>query len=233
MDYIIDGFLRAFQLIFSFNRDVFSAVLVSLRVSCTAIIFATIVGLPRGFYIAIKEFRGKRLVVTTLNTLMALPTVVVGLTIYSLLSRQGPLGPLNLLHTPSAMIIGQFILATPIVMSLTVSATHGVDEKVTATALTLGANRRQAASTVLMEARVGLLAAMITGFGRIIGEVGAAMMLGGNIRGVTRTMSTTIALQASMGEFEIGIALGIILMVIHLFIVAVLMNILFPYFQQR
>lgn len=233
MDYIIDGFMKAFQLIFSFDREVFSAVFVSLRVSCTAIVFATIVGLPFGFYIAIREFKGKRFVVTALNTLMALPTVVVGLTVYSLLSRRGPLGPLNLLHTPNAMIIGQFILATPIVMALTISATHSVDERVTATALTLGANRRQAASTVLLEARVGLLAAMITGFGRIIGEVGAAMMLGGNIRGVTRTMSTAIALQASMGEFEIGIALGIILMLIHLVIVAVLMNILFPYFQQR
>ena len=233
MDYILNGFLKAFQLILSLDREVFSAVLVSLRVSCTAIVLATIVGLPLGFYIAIKEFRGKRLTVTALNTLMALPTVVVGLTIYSLLSRQGPLGPLNLLHTPNAMIIGQFILATPIVMALTISATHSVDEKVTATALTLGANRHQAASTVLLEARVGLLAAMITGFGRIIGEVGAAMMLGGNIRGVTRTMSTTIALQASMGEFEIGIALGIVLMIIHLLIVTFLMNILFPYFQQR
>ncbi len=233
MGYILEGFLKALQLIFSFDKDVFSAVLVSLRVSCTAIIFATVVGLPLGFYISIREFRGKHFIVTILNTLMALPTVVVGLTVYSLLSRQGPLGPLNLLHTPNAMIIGQFILATPIVMALTISATHSVDERVTATALTLGANRRQVASTVLLEARVGLLAAMITGFGRIIGEVGADMMLGGNIRGVTRTMSTTIALQASMGEFEIGIALGIILMVIHMLIVAVLMNILFPYSRKR
>lgn len=233
MEYILDGFVKALQLIFSLDREVFSAVLVSLRVSCIAIIFATLVGLPLGFCIGIREFRGKKLVVTVLNTLMALPTVVVGLTIYSLISRRGPLGPLNLLYTPAAMVMGQFILATPIITALIISATHSVDEKVSATALTLGANGRQAASMVLMEARVGLFAAVITGFGRIIGEVGAAMMLGGNIRSVTRTISTAIALQTNMGEFEAGIALGIILMIIHLLVVAVMMNVLFPYFQRR
>lgn len=233
MDYILNGFRKAFYLIFSLDREVFSAVLVSLRVSCTAIVFATIVGLPLGFCIAIREFSGKRFVVVVLNTLMALPTVVVGLMVYSLISRRGPLGPLNLLYTPNAMVIGQFILATPIITALTVSATHSVDERVAATALTLGASGRQAASMVLLEAKVGLLAAVIAAFGRIIGEVGAAMMLGGNIRRVTRTMSTAIALQTSMGEFEVGIALGIILMLIHLLIVAFLMNLLFPYFQRR
>ena len=233
MRYILDGLLEALKLIFSLDREVFSAVLVSLRVSCTAVVLATIVGLPLGFCISIREFGGKKFIVTVLNTLMALPTVVVGLTIYSLISRRGPLGPLNLLYTPSAMVMGQFILATPIIMALTISAIHGVDEKVTATALTLGANGRQAASMVLLEARVGLFAAVITGFGRIIGEVGAAMMLGGNIRSVTRTISTAIALQTSMGEFAVGIALGIILMIIHLLIVAVIMNVLFPYFQRR
>lgn len=233
MGYILDGFIKALQLIFSLDREVFSAVLVSLRVSCTAIVFAAIVGLPLGFLIGLREFRGKKFVVTVLNALMALPTVVVGLTIYSFISRRGPLGPLNLLYTPTAIVIGQFILATPIIAALTISATRGVDEKVRATALTLGANERQAASMVLLEARVGLLAAIITAFGRIIGEVGAAMMLGGNIWRVTRTISTAIALQTSMGEFAVGIALGIILMAIHLLIVAVIMNVLFPYFQRR
>lgn len=228
MDYIFEGFREALYLIFSLDREVFSAVLISLRVSCTAIAFATIVGLPLGFCIAINEFRPKRLIITVLNTLMALPTVVVGLTVYSLISRRGPLGSLNLLYTPNAMIIGQLILATPIIAALTVSAIHGIDEKVASTAMTLGANRRQAASMVLLEARFGLLAAVVAGFGRIIGEVGAAMMLGGNIRHVTRTISTAIALQTSMGEFAIGIALGIILL-----IVAFLINILFHYFQRR
>ena len=233
MNYLLDGFRQAFHLIFSFDREVFNAVFVSLRVSCTAIIFATIVGLPMGFGVAIREFKGKRLIVTILNTLMALPTVVVGLTIYSLISRRGPLGPLNLLYTPNAMVIGQFILATPIIAALTISAIQSTDEAVATTALTLGANRKQAALMVLYEARVGLLAAVIAGFGRIIGEVGAAMMLGGNIRNVTRTISTAIALQTSMGEFGVGIALGIILMTIHLLIVTLVINTLFPHFQRR
>ena len=233
MGYILEGFRQAFYLIFSFDREVFSAVLVSLRVSCTAIVFATIVGLPLGFWVAVKDFRGKRFITTVLNTLMALPTVVVGLTVYSFISRRGPLGSLNLLFTPHAMVMGQFILATPIIAALTISAIQSIDERVEATALTLGASKRQAALMVVREARVGLLAAVITGFGRIIGEVGAAMMLGGNIRRVTRTISTAIALETSMGEFERGIALGIILMTIHLLIVALMINTLFPYFQRR
>jgi tungstate transport system permease protein len=228
MNYILDGFREALRLILSLDREVFSAVFISLRVSCTAIVFAAVVGMPLGFYVAIKEFRAKRLVITILNTLMALPTVVVGLTVYSFLSRRGPLGSLNLLYTPNAMIVGQFILATPIIAALTVSAVKSTDESVAETALTLGASGRQAALMVLLEARFGLLAAVIAGFGRIIGEVGAAMMLGGNIRYFTRTISTAIALQTSMGEFAVGIALGIILLM-----VAFLINILFHYLQRR
>ncbi len=159
---------------------------------------------------------------------MALPTVVVGLIIYTLISRSGPLGMLNLLYTQTAMIIGQFVLVTPILITLTISAVHAIDESVADTAMTLGANKRQVAFTIFVEARFGLLAAIISGFGRIIGEVGSAMMLGGNIRYFTRTMSTAIALQTSMGEFEIGIALGIILL-----LVAFVINILFHYFQQK
>lgn len=228
MDYILDGFKQAFYLIFSFDREVFSAVIISLKVSCSAIILASIVGLPVGFCIALKSFRAKRIIITVFNTLMSLPTVVVGLIVYSFISRRGPLGSLNLLYTPTAMVIGQFVLALPILTALTISAVQGIDEKITATALTLGANRKQAAFAIFLEAKFSLLAAVIAGFGRIIGEVGSAMILGGNIRHVTRTMSTAIALQTSMGEFDVGIALGIILL-----IVAFLVNILFHYFQQR
>jgi tungstate transport system permease protein len=228
MDHIINAFIEAFRLIFSLDNEVFSAVLVSLRVSLIAIILSAIVSLPLGFLIATKKFNGKKLVITVLNTLMALPTVVVGLMVYTLISRSGPFGMLNLLYTQTAMIIGQFILVTPILIALNISAIHSVDERVTETAITLGANRTQVAFTVFLEARFGLLAAIVSGFGRIIGEVGAAMMLGGNIRHFTRTMSTAIALQTSMGEFEIGIALGIILLM-----VAFLINILFHYFQQK
>jgi len=225
---ILNSFVEAFRLIFSLDRDVFSAVFISLRVSLTAIALSAIISLPLGFVIATRNFTGKRLTITILNTLMAVPTVVVGLMIYMLISRRGPFGMLNLLFTPTAMIIGQFILAMPILTSLTISAVHAVDERIAPTALTLGANNRQLVYTVFLEARFGLLAAVVSGFGRIIGEVGAAMMLGGNIRGVTRTMSTFIALQSSMGETERGIALGIILI-----LVAFLINVLFNYFQQR
>jgi tungstate transport system permease protein len=228
MNYIINGFVEAFKLIFAFDQDVFSAVFISLRVSLIAIVLSSIVSLPLGFFIATKNFAGKRFVITTLNTLMAVPTVVVGLIVYTFISRQGPLGMLNLLFTSKAMIIGQFILANPILTSLTISAVHAVDERVASTALTLGANNRQLIYTVFLEARFGLLAAIISGFGRIIGEVGAAMMLGGNIRGVTRTISTFIALQSSMGETERGIALGVILI-----LVAFLINVLFNYLQHK
>jgi tungstate transport system permease protein len=228
MDYILDGFVQAFRLIFAFDRDVFSAVFISLQVSLIAIVLSAVISLPLGFIIATRSFAGKRLTITILNTLMAVPTVVVGLIVYTFISRQGPFGMLNLLFTPTAMIIGQFLLAMPILTALTISAVHAVDERVAPTALTLGANNRQLAYAVFLEARFGLLASVVSGFGRIIGEVGAAMMLGGNIRGATRTMSTAIALQTSMGEFELGIALGIILL-----LVAFLINILFHYFQQR
>lgn len=228
MDYIINGFIEAFRLIFAFDREVFSAVFISLKVSIIAIILSAIISFPMGFIIATKSFRGKKPLITIINTLMAMPTVVVGLIIYTLISRRGPLGMLNLLYTPTAMIIGQFILVTPILVGLAISAIHSVDERVAETALTLGANRRQLAVAIFLEARFGLLAALVSGFVRIIGEVGSAMMLGGNIRHFTRTMSTAIALQTSMGEFEIGIALGIILLM-----VAFLINILFHYFQQK
>ncbi len=228
MDFIINSFAEAFRLIFTLDSEVFSAVFISLKVSLTAIILSSIVSLPLGFIIAEKNFLGKRLIIMILNTLMGVPTVVVGLIVYTFISRQGPLGMLNLLFTSKAMIIGQFILATPILTSLTISAVQSIDERVASTALTLGANKRQVAYIVFLEARFGLLAAIISGFGRIIGEVGSAMILGGNIKGVTRTISTYIALQSSMGETERGIALGIILI-----FMTFLINILFNYFQHR
>jgi len=214
MDYIIDGIKKAILLIFTADREIFSIVLVSLRVSCVAIIFAIVIGVPLGFIIATKQFPGKRTIATILNTLMALPAVVVGLTVYAFLSRRGPLGMFGLLFTQTAMAIGQIVLATPIIAALTMSAIQGVDIKVRRTALTLGATGIQAAWVVLSEAKFGLMSAIIAGFGRIIAEIGSAMMLGGNIKGSTRTITTAIALETSKGEFGLGIALGIILLII-------------------
>jgi len=228
LDFIIEGVRKAFQLIFSLDREIFNIVLLSLRVSLTAIVLASFLGIPLGFLMALKDYWGKKFTIALVNTLLALPTVVVGLIVYSIISRRGPLGVFGLLYTPSAMIIGQFILATPIIIALTHSAIQGIDRRVRSTALTLGATEIQSAWTVIKEARYAVIAAVITGFGRIIAEVGAAMMLGGNIRGSTRVMTTAIALETSKGEFGFGIALGIILLFI-----AFSINILLHYFQSK
>jgi len=228
LDFIIEGMQKALQLIFSLDREIINIVLLSLRVSLTAIILASFLGIPLGFLMAVKDYWGKRFSIALVNTLLALPTVVIGLVVYSLISRRGPLGVFSLLYSPSAMIIGQFILAIPIIIALTHSAVQGVDKRIRNTALTLGATETQSAWTVIKEARYAVLAAVITGFGRVIAEVGAAMMLGGNIKGSTRIMTTAIALETAKGEFGFAIALGVILLLI-----ALVANILLHYFQSR
>jgi tungstate transport system permease protein len=228
LNYILIGIQQAFQLIFSLDREIFNIVLLSLKVSLTAIALSSLLGIPLGFLITIKNFYGKKLTIILMNTFLAFPTVVVGLIVYSLISRRGPLGVFGLLFTPTAMIIGQFILAIPIIIALTHSAVQGIDKRVEKTALTLGATKLQSAWAVLKEARYAILEAITTAFGRVIAEVGAAMMLGGNIKGSTRTMTTAIALETSKGEFGFGIALGIILLLI-----ALVVNIFHHYFQSR
>ena len=216
MEYLSEGIGRAFHLLVTGDRDVFSIVLFSLRVSLTAAVVACLLGVPIGFLVAVAEFRGKRTVRVVLNTLMAVPTVVIGLTLYCVLSRQGPLGRAGLLFTPVAMVLGQIVLATPIVAALTLSSVGGVEIAVRRTAMTLGASAFQALMAVVRESRYALLVAFSAGFGRVIAEVGSAMMLGGNIRGYTRTMTTAIALETGKGEFGLGIALGIILLLVAL-----------------
>lgn len=228
MEYILGGIKEALKLILSLDTDIFSTVFLSLRVSATATLFSSLVGVPLGFIIGGSEFRGKKVLITIFNTLLALPTVVIGLLVYSFISRQGPLGPLGLLFTPKAMVIGQFILATPIIVALTISATQAVDIRVRLTAMTLGAGPLRTALTVLSEARFALMAAVIAGFGRVIAEVGCALMIGGNIKGYTRIMTTSIALETSKGEFGFGLALGFILLT-----VAFSVNILFHYAQSK
>ena len=228
MDFIIEGIQKAFQLIFFLNREIFNIALLSLRVSLTAVGLASLLGVFLGFLMAMKDYWGKRFSLALVNTLLALPTVVIGLIVYSLISRRGPLGVFSLLYTPSAMVIGQFILATPIIIALTHSAVQGIDRRVRDTALTLGATEIQCAWIVIKEARYAILAAIIAAFGRVIAEVGAAMMLGGNIKGSTRVMTTAIALETTKGEFGFAIALGIILL-----LVAFSINILLHYFQSK
>ncbi len=216
MGFIRESFTTSISLILSLDREVFNAVGTSLSVSLWAILLASLVGVPAGIGIAVGTFPGRRLAITLLNTLMALPTVVVGLVLYGLLSRQGPLGEMALLFTPKAMIIGQTVLAMPIVANYTLSTVTGADPRILPTVMTLGAGHLQGLGRLILEARFGIMAAVIAGFGRVIAEVGAAMMLGGNIQGYTRTMTTAIALEASKGEFAFGLALGIILMAVAL-----------------
>ena len=228
MEYLLESLGSALGMIAHLNREVLHAVGTSLYTSLTAILLSSVCGIPAGTVIGLGRFPGRRTVLTLLNTLMALPTVVVGLLLFGLFSRQGPLGVLGLLFTPYAMIAGQIVLATPIVANYTVAAAAGADPRILPTALTLGAGRLRGAWQLLLEVRFGVMAAIVAGFGRVIAEVGVAMMLGGNIRGYTRTMTTAIALETSKGEFAFGLALGIVLLS-----VALLINLLLILLQQR
>ena len=208
--------------------EVYFIIYVSLKVSLSSTLIASVLGVPAGFLIAFKEFRGKRVVITTLNSLLALPTVVVGLMVYAFISRKGLLGMLDLLYTQTAMIIGQVILIFPIVASLTLAAISRIDDRYRKTAMTLGATQFQTAMVIFQEARFGVIAAIIASFGRVIAEIGISMMLGGNAKGYTRTMTTAMALEYDKGEFVLGVALGLVLLLISF-----TMNIFFNYLQGR
>jgi tungstate transport system permease protein len=222
MHYFSEALTAALTLIFEFDQGIYTIVGKSLQISLIATIFAGITGILLGIWIAISAFPGKPLVLNTLNTLMAMPTVMIGLIFYGMLSRKGPLGDFGLLYTETAVIIGQTCLILPIIMNLSIIAVNSADPRFIPTLKTLGANNIQLVFPILSELRFVFLAAIITGFGRAIGEVGAAMMLGGNIQGVTRTMTTAIALETSKGNFELGLALGILLLVIAFMIIFVL-----------
>lgn len=224
MDFILDSVLSAILLLWSFDPEVYFIVYVSIKVSLTSTMVAALFGVPAGFVIAMKEFSGKRIVITILNSLLALPTVVVGLVVYAFISRKGVLGILDLLYTQTAMVIGQVILILPIVATLTIAAISRIDERYRKTALTLGAGPFQSALVIFREARFAIIAAVIAAFGRVIAEVGVSMMLGGNAKGYTRTMTTAMALEYDKGEFILGVALGIVLLAIS-FSMNILLNI--------
>lgn len=216
---------QALWLVLTGDAEVARIAWVSLKCSIASTVVATLIGIPIGFVVGSRIFRGKNGVIAVINTLMALPTVVVGLTLYFLFSRHGPLGPANLLYTQTAIIVGEFVLACPIIASLTISAIHSVGGRVAETAKTLGVSGWLATRAVLWEARFGIMAAIIAGFGRVVAELGVAMMLGGNIRGYTRTLTTTIALETGRGEFGLALALGFVLLALALG-VNVMMNVI-------
>ncbi|MFH0824819.1 MAG: ABC transporter permease [Pseudomonadota bacterium] len=216
MDFILKGFADAWRLVFSLDPDVYFIVWTSLKVSLLATLLSSILGVPLGVLTALKRFRGKSALQVILNTMMAFPTVVIGLLFYALLSRRGPLGPLELLFTPAGISIGLFFLGLPTVVNLTLAAVQGLDPRLMVTCKVLGATPMQTTGKILREARFAITSAVVVAFGRVISEVGVAMMLGGNIRGLTRTMTTAIALETSKGEFELGLALGIVLLAVAL-----------------
>jgi tungstate transport system permease protein len=216
MNSIISGFQAAFALIFSLNKDLLMIIFLSLEVSGLALLIAALLGLPLAALLGFRKFLGREFFITLLNTFMGLPPVVVGLFLYLLLSRSGPLGFLGLLYTPSAMIIAQTILAFPIVCSLSHSAIVNVNPIIRLAAVSLGATPFQTSLTIIKEARYGIMSGVIAGFGRVMAEVGAILIVGGNIAGYTRVMTTTIALETDKGNFELALALGIILLAISL-----------------
>ena len=205
---------EALLLLFSGNADLWKIVWVSLKVSVSALVLISPIAICAGYLLATQLFPGRRMIIVGVQALFAFPTVVVGLLLYMLLSRQGLFGSLHLLFTQTAMMIGQMLIAAPILVAFTLSAVQGSDVRIRETAMVLGAGRVRTAMTVLREVR--FMAAVFNGFGRVISEVGCALMVGGNIAGMTRNMPTAIALETTKGEFAQGVALGIVLMVMAL-----------------
>ena len=222
MSSIIEGFTRAFSLILNLDKELLGIIFLSIKVSGTALVVSTLFGLPLSALLGFKKFPTKGLFISVLNTFMGLPPVVVGLFVYLLLSRSGPLGFMALLYTPTAMIIAQSILAFPIVSYLSHSAIVSVDPIIKQASMTLGATPFQVSLTIIREARYGIMSGIIAAFGRVMAEVGAILIVGGNIAGFTRVMTTTIALETDKGNFELALALGIILLTISLMINSVL-----------
>ena len=222
------GLIKALELIISLDPEVMEIAGRSLRISVTSALLASLICLPLSSLIHFHHFRGRRILINLIQTFFSIPTVAIGLFVFVLFSRAGPLGGLNLMFTPTVMVVGQMILITPILLGLTISALSGVDKTISDTARSLGASGFQTAIVVLREARFAVMAAIIMGFGRAISEVGIALMVGGNIRGFTRVITTAISLETSKGDLELSIALGIILISI-----AFVINIILNRIQQR
>ena len=222
MGYLVDGLSRAVDLLASGDAETFSAVAATLEATAQAMAAALVLGLPAGFCLGYFHFPGKRLVRMVSDAFMGFPTVVIGLLVYALLSRRGPLGELGLLFTIPGMSLGLALLALPMVVSLTASAVEEMDCRLRLTLLTLGADGRQLLLGMLWEARFGVLAGTVAAFGRVVSEIGIAMMVGGNIKWHTRTITTAIALETGKGEFAQGIALGMVLLTIALAVNAAL-----------
>ena len=214
MGEIWQGIQQAGKLLLSGDKEIFEIVFLSLRVSVLAVLIGMLISIPMGSFLGLSNFPGKRLLTNIIYTFMGLPPVIAGLFVYLFVSRSGPFGSLELLFTPAAMVIAQVLLVTPIITGLTMVAISSKDRDIAETALTLGATRSQVAWVVVKEARGAILVAVVTGFGRAIAEVGAVMMVGGNILHRTRVLTTAIVLQSRQGNFDTALALGFILLFI-------------------
>jgi tungstate transport system permease protein len=228
MDLIFEGIKKAFWLLVTFDPEVMGITLLSLEVSGTATLISLLIGISVGAAVALSKFPGKKFAVSLINTGMGLPPVVVGLFVTIFLWRNGPLGFFEILYTPTAMIIAQAIIATPIVMGITLAAIQQLPQKLQLQILALGATRLQMVWILLKEAKLPLLAAVMAGFGGVISEVGASIMVGGNIKGYSRVLTTATVMETSRGNFDIAIALGIILLLLAYFI-----NLILTQIQQK
>jgi len=228
MDFLLDGFFQAFQLLLSGNAETYSAIGATVKVSTYSMGCSLLIGIPLGFCLGHFNFRWKKPVRTIVDTLMALPTVFIGLLVYAFLTHRGPLGDYNLLFTLPGIAIGQTILALPIVIGLSATAVESMDQKLRVMIMSMGANRRQLFLSTLWESRHGLLAGAIAAYGRVMTEVGISMMVGGNIKWHTRTITTAIALETNKGLFGMGVALGLVLLAI-----AFLVNVSVSFLRRR
>jgi tungstate transport system permease protein len=228
MDFILIGFGKALQLLLQGDGETYSAILATIRASLYSMTASLLMGVPLGYGLGFFPFPGRRTIRTVVDTLLALPTVFVGLLVYSFLSQRGPLGSLGLLFTLEGIAIGQTILALPIVIALTASAVESLDRSLRLTLVSLGASKRQLFFSSIREARLGILVAAITATGRVLTEVGISMMVGGNIKWHTRTMTTAIALETNKGQFAMGIALGLVLLAM-----AFTINVSLSFLRQR
>jgi tungstate transport system permease protein len=228
MDLIFEGIKKAFWLLVTFDPEVMRITLLSLQISGTATLISLLIGVSTGVTVALSKFPGRRFVVSLINTGMGLPPVVVGLFVTVFLWRNGPLGFLEILYTPAAMILAQAVIATPIVMGITLAAIQQLPQKLRLQILSLGATHIQMVWILIKEARLPLLAAVMAGFGGVISEVGASIMVGGNIKGYSRVLTTATVMETSRGNFDVAIALGIILLLL-----AYLINSVLTHIQQR
>lgn len=222
MDYIINGFIEAFKLIVSLDSEIYLIVLRTLFMTVVSTIISSIVGIPVGIVLGNVNFVGKKLFSRLLYTMMSIPSVVVGLLVGIFLSRRGPLGSLDLMYTMGAMIIAQICLITPLITGIVFNQSRHISASIIETCKTLGANRLEQLIVLIKELKFNILIAIVTGFGRGISEVGAVMIVGGNIRNHTRTMTTFIAMNNSMGEYNYSIAMGLILLIIAFIVNSIL-----------